>query len=185
PGGPAPFIGPYLSPADPSLNGTIPGTFGYTSYAANAFVFLPGSTLKGTITDGTSNTIGLAEHFAHCGDTHFYFKMFPWMDLSMRRPTFADGDPLFEKKNYADVTPLTKGDPPVSGPSYATFPPIPTFQAAPKLAACHPLVPQTPHAGGMITGMMDGSVRITSPAVSPARFWGMVTPDRGEILADL
>jgi hypothetical protein len=45
-------------------------------------------------------------------------------------------------------------------------------------------IPQTPHVGGMLIGMMDGSVRTVSPSVAPTIFWGAVTPKGGEITGD-
>lgn len=184
PSGPMALVGPYLSPADPTLDGTTEGMFGLTSYAANAFVFLPGAGLASSIPDGTSTTIGFAEHYAHCRGDGFAYFMPNMLDSRFRRGTFADGKPLFGGLNFADVTPKTTGSPPVSGPDHVIYPPIATFQTAPKPADCHPAVPQTPHPGGMITGMMDGSVRTTSPSISTAAFWGAVTPAGGEILSD-
>jgi hypothetical protein len=45
-------------------------------------------------------------------------------------------------------------------------------------------LPQTPHAQGMLIGMMDGSVRTVSRGVKPEVFWGAVTPSGGEPFAD-
>lgn len=182
PSGELGFVGPYVSPADPTVTGTVENQFGVSSYAANAFVFQLGATMS--IPDGTSNTIGFAEHYAHCKTTSYLYPVTILFDGGHHRASFADGKPLYDGLNFDDVTPRTTGTPPVSGPDHDTYPIIPTFQAAPAIDKCHPHVPQTPHASGMITGVMDGSVRITAPSVSKSTFWGAVTPAGGEVLAD-
>ena len=108
------FFGPYVSPADPTLTGTVQNQFGVTSYAANAFVFQLGATMS--IPDGTSNTIGFAEHYARCRTTAYYYFVTNMVGGNYHRASFADGKPLYDGINYADVTPLTTGTPPVSGP---------------------------------------------------------------------
>jgi len=77
-----------------------------------------------------------------------------------------------------DVVPVTSGFPPVTRSSTPGL----TFQARPKLEDCNPLIPQTPHAGGMLVGLFDGSVRSISPRVSEEVFWGSVTPAGGEVV---
>jgi hypothetical protein len=46
---------------------------------------------------------------------------------------------------------------------------------------CNPLIPQTPHEGGMLTALADGSVRTVSPTTSETVFWAAVTPAGGEV----
>ena len=58
-----------------------------------------------------------------------------------------------------------------------------TFQVRPIPGECNPRIPQTPHAG-MVTAFADGSVRTLSRSISPAAFWGAVTPSAGEVLND-
>ena len=74
--------------------------------------------------------------------------------------------------------PVTSGFPPVTRSSTPGL----TFQARPKLEDCNPLIPQTPHAGGMLVGLFDGSVRSISPRVGEEVFWGSVTPAGGEVV---
>lgn len=45
------------------------------------------------------------------------------------------------------------------------------------------LLPQTPHSGGMLVALADGSIRIIAPNVANEVFWGMVTPDGGEVVS--
>ena len=80
--------------------------------------------------------------------------------------------------NLHGVIPVTSGFPPVSRASTPGL----TFQARPKLSDCNPLIPQTPHAGGMLVGMFDGSVRTVTPRISEEAFWGSVTPAGGEVV---
>src|SRR5262249_35309913 len=89
--------------------------------------------------------------------------------LGLRRASFAD---------WGDKFPVTTGDPPTTTSSYKTH----TFQAAPAREDCDYSRAQTPHRDGMITAVADGSVRIVSPGVAPAVFWGAVTPAGGEVL---
>ena len=59
-----------------------------------------------------------------------------------------------------------------------------TFQANPPVGACDPRIPQSPHAGGMLTALADGSVRVLAASVSEATFWAAVTPRGGEVLGN-
>ena len=42
--------------------------------------------------------------------------------------------------------------------------------------------PSTPHGGGILTLMVDGSVRSTSTSVSPTTWWLALSPDDGQVL---
>jgi len=163
----------YVSPADPTVAGLPEGR---CSYAANALVFRSYSSFTSSIPDGASNTIAYAEHYSwNCDGTAFnwfYDGMLlipPGVPVRdnikvIRRATFAD-------QKMGDVYPV------VGMPSAGV-----TFQAGPRLAECDPRIAQTPHPGGMIAGMADGSVRSLSPSMSPATYWGAVTPSGGEVL---
>lgn len=194
----------YISPADPSLTSQWweehRQNSDATSYAINAFAFQPRFTLAATYSDGLSNTICTAEHYASCGQLTF-----GWTVQTMnRRASFADNGPIlrnsppFYNTTSADVYPVVRGNPPVAGPSHVVVGPshdddppgtvlqpiTAPFQVAPKVRDCHHMLAQTPHPEGMIVGLMDGSVRTLAPGISPATFWGAVTPNGGEILAD-
>lgn len=198
----------FLSPADPSLTGEWwrdYSTGANASYAVNAYAFQYGFSLAASYTDGLSNTLMLGEHYAYCGgksgENFFWIAHVHPMG---RRASFADGGPLFATgpENYrgaqGDVYPIVRGNPPVAGPSHTVvgpahaddppgtvLKPITTpFQVAPKVRDCHAALAQTPHPEGLIVGLMDGSVRTLAPGISPATFWGAVTPNGGEILAD-
>ncbi|AWM38023.1 putative major pilin subunit [Gemmata obscuriglobus] len=201
------YIKTFVSPADPSIEDDF-YYIGPASYAANAFAFRPGFALTSSYQDGMSNTIAFAEHYSHCGRTSGNEWRFCWWQLlpltSYRRASFADNGILFASSpsEYSstgtDVYPKTHGHPPVSAPAFlpigpvrndtppgTVLPPITTpFQTRPALEDCHSLIPQTPHRSGMLTALMDGSVRTLAPGISPATFWGAVTPGAGEVLAD-
>jgi prepilin-type N-terminal cleavage/methylation domain-containing protein len=169
----------YISPADPTLPNP-PSSV--TSYAGNALMFAVRSKMT-TITDGTSNTLAFAEHYAfNCGGSQFN-----WFENELygvppivtqqhgirivRRATFAD-------KDMGDVYPVISGSPPTTTASVAGL----TFQVCPKQADCDPRIAQTPHIGGMLVALGDGSVRSLSLGMSEATYWAAVTPDGGEVL---
>jgi prepilin-type N-terminal cleavage/methylation domain-containing protein len=160
----------FVSPADPSFAAAV--QFQLSSYAANAQVFGDNSRYPASIPDGTSQTIGFAEHYAQCADKEFWIGSTGM--FGNVRATFAD--------RLAE--PITQGTPPVSQSNTAQYNLHLTFQIAPALADCDPYVPQTPHRSGMLCAFMDGSVRVLGPSVSPTVFWGLVTPAGGEVLGN-
>ena len=181
----APHVPLYMSPADLTADPAGPPGSGDASYAANMVGFTGRPRLGADFPDGTSATVAFAEHYARCGAGGRYNFSFSLLSSSLmdhgpgdpgyfellnrnRRGTFAD-------RYYGDVVPLTSGG--------ATTPSRPgvTFQAAPKPDESDPSVPQTPHPGGMLTLMFDGSVRPVRPSVAPATFWAAVTRDGGEV----
>jgi prepilin-type N-terminal cleavage/methylation domain-containing protein len=156
-----PLIPLYLSPADP----TDKRQPGYASYAANGMLFLNSPSLVRSIPDGTSCTIGFAEHYSSDCQKHVYlYGIYHAGVMQIRRATFADYE------GYAD-------DAPVEGKI-----PDRTFQVAPQPDQCWPYGAQTPHRGGMLAALMDGSVRILAPDMSRATYWAAVTPAGGEVL---
>lgn len=105
-------------------------------------------------------------------------------DKSDDRPVFADGGPgtpvtaLFTPDRWQDY-PVTIGSPPRTVGNRGR-----TFQAAPAIDDCDYKVANTPHASGMIVGLMDGSVRTLRPSISQEAYWGMVTPNAGEVISE-
>lgn len=168
----------YINPADPTAVAAIQKRFlgGVSSYAANGSVFLGGIREIGHITDGTSATIFLAEHYSHdCGGmawSYVYDMNWPGI-LVIHRPSFAD-------PASGDVVPVVTGDPPVAAPSVPGL----TFQVRPTVEQCNGSIPQTAFAGGMPCAFGDGSVRTVSGTVNPRVFWAMVTPRGGEVVDD-
>lgn len=131
--------------------------------------------------DGTSNTIGFAEHYGRCGHTDFTAAQFFNLYGVVRRATFADGGPILGGQSAGDVYPITVGNPPVTTGSVPGL----MCQVAPRLQDCDPRLPQKPHPSGMLTAMMDGSVHIIAPSIVPETFWSLVTPAGGEVIGDV
>jgi prepilin-type N-terminal cleavage/methylation domain-containing protein len=174
------FIRTYVSPADP----TIPPIkdLQLASYAANAQVFSGIPSLTSTFADGTSNTIAFAEHYTWmCSRAQFIYMIESLNSggVMIHRPTFADGGTLLNYQNFSDVYPVTSGQPPVTVGDEPY-----TFQVAPPVNNCNPTIAQTPHPGGMLAGLADGSVRILAGGMSQTTYWAAVTPAGGEILGN-
>jgi prepilin-type N-terminal cleavage/methylation domain-containing protein len=165
----------FYSPSDPTLRQS--EFTGYTSYPVNGFLFT-GQVRLSTVTDGTTNTLMFAEHYAaSCGgiafrwisasnQAHAYSPplFFGGLELRVdRRATFAD-EPL------GDFTP--------------TGVPSQTFQLRPSIADCDSRMAQGPYRSGMLATLADGSVRILSKGMSPETYWGAVTPNGGEVLGN-
>jgi prepilin-type N-terminal cleavage/methylation domain-containing protein len=157
----------FICPADPSQ--TRKDDFA-SSYAVNALVFSRGSSMTASIPDGTSNTLAIAEHYGQQCGNYFFQAFLTTHAFFIHRATFADD---------IDIRPVTRGQPPVTGPrGRLPF----TFQTAPTIEKCFGLIAQTPHKSGMIVGFMDGSVRTLAPNTASPVYWGAITPAGGEIL---
>jgi prepilin-type N-terminal cleavage/methylation domain-containing protein len=182
---------------------TYVGEFATTSYAANGMVFRGNSGgLPRTFVDGTSNTVVFAERFQVCqpqsGPTIHNFWALGTYDPRMA--TFATLSPT-GMPSTNQVAPAQT--PPNSATTYTAATntpnavrvrqglanaPIQTsypypFQVAPRGAVrCDPAVTQTPHVGGMLVGMGDGSVRSVAPSISQWTFWAACTPAGQETL---
>jgi prepilin-type N-terminal cleavage/methylation domain-containing protein len=179
-------VSTYLNPLDPSFGHENPDSMmqvnpsklSVSSYALNAqfFAFYP--RLSG-ITDGTSQTIWLAEHYGwNCNGTTFIYTIgasSPWKPI--QPATFAHGGPVRGRPAPGDYYPITSGNPPVSVAAEGK-----TFQVRPRVDECDPRLPNASSSSGLQIGMADGSVRVLAPSTSPQAFWGMVTPNRGEVI---
>jgi prepilin-type N-terminal cleavage/methylation domain-containing protein len=171
------LIRTYISPADPTADtGFANGVLSLSSYAANAQVFRHNPRLPTTFRDGTSNTLAFAEHYSYkCGGENKLGIYFDWL---MGQPSFHGPARPATFAEDIDGGPITGGNPPVS----KTWWPNTAFQTAPAISACRPELAQTPHPGGMLVALGDGSVRTLAPGMSDATYWGAVTPAGGEIL---
>jgi prepilin-type N-terminal cleavage/methylation domain-containing protein len=161
----------FRNPLDPSMTeyGTVSG-YPVSSYVCNGQVFLGKPNLRSTFSDGVSNTMLWSEQYGwNCQGSMFVY-MCTWpVPRSLKggyvgnlegqgRPTFAD----FQS---GDFHPITTGK---------------TFQAGPALANCDPRMPNSSDPASLQVGFADGSVRTLSSSVSPAAFWGLITPNGGE-----
>jgi type II secretory pathway pseudopilin PulG len=183
-----PYVKLFLSPADPTA--AVPSTNeGLCSYAYNYQVLSPRRPprLPQTFRDGTSQTLLFAEHYAQCDAFWFEWNLTDFgMNIRKFPPRFAE-----------HIPPVTAGNPPVStAGEYGVV----TFQTRPSSLIreqeywnpppkgppppCDYRLAQTPHPGGMLVALADGSVRQLRPNIDLTVYWGAVTPAGGEVLAD-
>jgi len=186
------FIRTYVSPADPTVFANLMSApIPVSSYAANAQVF-QGVPTFATFADGTSQTIAFAEHYAYdCNGVTFGAEKSLHLNPVLRRATFADGGPILDGNTFSDVYPI-----PGPGGTQPSRPGV-TFQVAPRFGGntglvseyggpaappgwCDSTLDQTPHRGGMLVAMGDGSVKTASSGVAVSVYWGAVTSAGGE-----
>jgi prepilin-type N-terminal cleavage/methylation domain-containing protein len=190
-------VATFLCPSDPSVEPggivTLDGTpFGATSYAPNGLISGTGPPTPGpqgmtrilAISDGTSNTILHAEKYARCSNTsrvpafqdggtawaYCTAAAFPWQPPPMTLPGKAF------QPGFAIPGLVARGAPDAIGPGSK-------FQAQPTpfLGNCDPTRASTAHTGGMVVGLVDGSVRTLSPSMNPNTWWAAITPSDGDM----
>jgi prepilin-type N-terminal cleavage/methylation domain-containing protein len=221
-------ISVYQCPSDPSIGNCIDWCNGDASYAANFQVFGQSGVdmtnlradpfilepffdgkarIPATFTDGTSNTIVIAEKYSRCearvpgsptggGGTRTpggtWWMRGVWHGFG----SFSNGGPKGGDDSYpgdrlSAVFAGGKGtdsvvwfDPPTARAlGY-------TFQVQPKLPTtnfngggqCDKRLASAGHTAGMNVGLGDGSVRFLSQGVSPITFWNAVVPNDGNVL---
>jgi len=188
-----PFRKTFISPGDPTIATAdrfdTPSSYGLNMTALQGF-----PRLESGFPDGTSNTIAAVERYFQsylvtykdgpirviCQYSYQNTHANPPYEAAyafIRRASFAD------RGNREEVYPITYmvGSEVVTRSSVATGI---TFQVKPRLDQAWSGVPQTPFSGGLPTLLFDGSVRTLSPSIDERVFWGAVTRDRGEVLAD-
>ncbi|MGL4423285.1 MAG: hypothetical protein ACRCZF_21675 [Gemmataceae bacterium] len=157
-----------------------------TSLAFNKLIYIKNTRFPDTITDGTSQTFLISQHYAYCDNALFDWRavlveccVFPAMTVipcdsnRQRTATFSDG------VMFKDVVPVTT----VTGNSPITVGSDPvTFQSRPLLSACDPRLLQSTYDSGLLVGYADGSVRSVRKEISASAFWSQVTPNRGEVV---
>ena len=190
------------SPSDPSyvthdIEHFAPGVaprYDRTSYSVNAMVFATPHPLAVTVPDGASNTIAVSEQYAMCARDEFSYVLSNTVPTeymtgtaqvlaSTRRAAFADAERVYVGKNQfaymvPSVRPITSGRPSVSVSSIAGK----TFQVRPAPFECDPALLQTSYTSGILTALLDGSVRTVHAHVDESSFWGFVTPSGGEVV---
>ena len=162
----------YVCPSDPTNVGTAGWCYcAMLSYVSNGQVmpvYWNGyNRYPANITDGTSNTLFFTELFAACDNNYG-----PWVDW---------GSEVY------DAAGTGAGLPPVTGPAslflsnivnpfaYCNFSDGNANPAGNSVAT-------SPHTGGIVVGMGDGSVRFVPQGISGWTWWYAVTPQGGEIL---
>jgi prepilin-type N-terminal cleavage/methylation domain-containing protein/prepilin-type processing-associated H-X9-DG protein len=177
----------FMCPSDPTGSGGVvndgSGNDGQAicNYAANAQVFGVSTGVGGnppwhisspegqaripaTFSDGTSNTVLFAEKYGSCTNASINTTAGSvWARNNTWPSTYG---PYFGYGSRDLVGYLF------------TF----QVQPSPPLGNCDFRLPSTPHSGGMMVGMGDGSVHLVASGISGTTWWSAVTPDAGEVL---
>jgi prepilin-type N-terminal cleavage/methylation domain-containing protein len=186
----------FVDPADWTL-ATDDAAAGLTSYAANGQVFQLRLRLPGGLGDGMSNTIAFGQHYGMIHKSTLYVD-YAWPEPTnlylrnpigpqngippyvIRRASFADYEPQYGPYVPVrdDVYPIVK-----NGATTGSIPNL-YFQVQPQIEDADPRICQSPHSGGMLVAMADGSVRMMAQSIKPNIFWSLVTPNGGEAIND-
>jgi type II secretory pathway pseudopilin PulG len=175
----------HVCPSDPTtINGiaTLDGKTATSNYAMNLALFGAGGTFNvkgaappyrvGNIPDGTSNTIGLVE-------TSGCFPGYPAINVVSGAPENYMSWPFPAYLNT--MGPYWPNPDELPGQrNYLGFFPLPQFGVRPMQA--DPTLCQSYHTGVMNVGLMDGSVRNISPALSQATWTNALDPADGQVL---
>ncbi len=171
----------YVCPSDPSANtGTWVGK-AICSYGINSMVFQQlvlgpdytwGTQVRypSVLTDGTANTMVFTEK-----------------EFESYGPYSGGGPPDGGINYYPDWGPNLFNpnfQPTGIGPTYPMFQPkYGCDNTGSGTGWCGSAnAPSTAHAGGIMVGMFDGSVRLVAQGVSPQTWWYAVTPNAGDVL---
>jgi hypothetical protein len=153
------------------------------NYAANYFVFgnpngsstaareQGSNRLVSVFADGTSNTVVFVERYGTCGSSgnanasSTFGNL--WSDSnSVWRPVFCINNSS-------------------KSPSAAGYPACPMFQIQPNwVNNCDSIRPQSPHSGGIMVGLGDGSVRFLSAGLSTTTWTRVCDPRDGNPLGN-
>jgi len=173
----------FLCPSDPSISNGMCMTqhggaiyWAASSYGGNNYVFgdPPGNRtfplgrkdMNASVSDGLSNTVFYAELYGTCGNTGNLHGSGTWGSL------WADANSIWRPGFN-----LGAGK---SGSGLAAYPPSPMFQVQPHyINNCNPMVPQSPHTGGMNVCLGDGSVRFLSQSIDPVTWARACDPRDG------
>jgi len=171
----------FRCPSDPSQGSGVESTTGYgiSSYAANFQVFGSANTQTGAfvgwdggraiegITDGSSNTIFLAEKYGLCGS---------WGTLWGAKGSDPTANGSYNSWLALFQTEYTSGDANAIGPTAM-------FQVTPNpytdSTKCTYYLAQTPHTGTILVALGDGSVRNCAASMAPNTWWLACNPSDG------
>jgi len=124
-----------------------------------------------TVTDGLSKTIAITEKIGNCN-----------AKKGMATGAGGRGGNIWARWDWADQwQPVFAADPSALGEN-AMFQvnPNPFIYPSP----CNPRVPQSMHAGGIITtSFLDGSTQTISNTIEKSIWWAMITPQGGEAVS--
>ncbi|MBP3954632.1 DUF1559 domain-containing protein [Gemmata sp. G18] len=187
----APAVKVLIAPNDLTAYDQSPSV----SYIVNSDVFDGKRTMLG-ISDGTSNTIGIAEGYGYCYSQGTYsqsqvgnivtvtysggYRYGYWAmnaeDAGVQTQNFSYSDgTLTYNYNYTYLA---------GAPLFARVAGK-TFESKPQSYSCDSSLPQSHSTGVIQVGLMDGSVRGVRAGVSNVTWEAALTPDAGDIVSDL
>ena len=174
------MVKPYICPSDFTVtSGGWPTNRGAdwraSSYAANYQVFGAAHTGNadipifniGNIPDGTSNTIGVSEKFGGCTSDNGGLWAYPgwdWAGSGKYNAVFDWGNGRFGQNS-----------------GWGNWNQPPQFNLKVQ-TQCDITRPQALHTGGCIVGLLDGSVRVVSSAITQTTWLYAETPNDGQVL---
>jgi prepilin-type N-terminal cleavage/methylation domain-containing protein len=178
----------FTASHDPSITST---TTAYSSYLLNTEVFDKDLALQ-TITDGTSNTILVAEGYGYCygysysgqgnGSIKSGYRYGYWPGLGYEYTSISHYDYSWTGTYYVNLYgPTSSRD---YSYSYYTpkFSPVAgaTFDSRPGTSQCTPSLPQSLSSGAIQVLLGDGSVRGIGNGVTPDTWAALLTPTKGD-----
>jgi prepilin-type N-terminal cleavage/methylation domain-containing protein len=181
----------FIPPNDPSTY----GDYTNVSYLMNTAVFDTRMPIQ-QITDGTSNTILMAEGYADCygssggtssssGNSYTYSYNYTYRFAEYNAPYPGYNYSFSEFIQYTGSFNYTYNYSFNEGIFYAPeFSPVPgkTFQVRPPTYRCDASVPQALASGAIMVLLGDGSVRGVNGGISATTWGAALTPTGGETL---
>lgn len=150
---------------------------GKVSFAYSAPAFSHGAKLPNGFPDGTSQTVGFAEHYNFTGYRSNQMGISVVLDPNNADPTRqGTRTPSFADPGSDDWRPTMTDEKIISYPEQHPIQLAPTFEQSDGARL------QAMQISGLKAAMMDGSVRVFSPSITPELFWVFVAPNGGEIL---
>jgi prepilin-type N-terminal cleavage/methylation domain-containing protein len=176
----------FVAPHDPSLSSP---NYAYVSYLANGEVFDKSGIKIQTITDGSSNTVLIAEGYNSCysylstsgtnsytynysSRFSYYNQLYNYSLSESIQYNYTSGYTYNYTYAYGYYTPrfgLVAGK---------------TFQEQPAPGQCDATLPQSFASGAIQVLLGDGSVRGVNIGVSAATWQAALTPNAGDVLGD-
>jgi len=148
-------VGNYVANHDAFHNPTDGGWMSNWDTGTNSYQ----AGLERTYQDGTSNTLGVTEAYAHCYTTG---------TLWAHEPVNPDWHAMFNDWSARGTA--------------SKFQVLPKQSTDGSINQCDPHVPQSSHSGGINALMMDGSVRFIGQSVDVNAWAAALTPAGGETL---